>query len=208
MSAPTRVLAAALCSAALSGCVSLQRSPEARYFVLRSLAEGPASPAAPAAAVADEWLLGVLPARVPAALARPQLVTATAPGELRVDPLHRWAEPLDEGVTRTLAENLGALLPGCRVLRSPWAAAAPLRARLAVELQAFGPQPDGAVRIVGSFALLDPREERALVRRSFSLSREVPAAGAGAGDLAAVEAMSALLAELAGQVASQTPQLR
>lgn len=204
--APTRTLAAALCAVALSGCVSLQRSPEARYFVLRSLAEPAASPGPQAAAPADEWLLGVLPARLPGALARAQLVTATAPGELRVDPLRRWAEPLDEGVTRTLAENLGALLPGCRVLRSPWAASVPLRARLAIELQAFGPQPDGAVRIVGSFALLDPRQERALVRRAFSLSRDVPAASAG--DLAAVEAMSALVAELAGQVASETRQLR
>jgi uncharacterized lipoprotein YmbA len=195
----TPTLAVALLSTlAVSGCVSLKRSPEASYFVLRSLAEPTAAPDS-----GEESLLGVLQARVPDALDRPQIVAVTAPGELRVDPLHRWAEPLQEGVTRTLAENLGALLPRHRLLRSPWPASAPLRARLAVELSAFGPQPDGGVRLEGRFSILQPRDERALVRRTFTLARP-PVAG---GEAAAVESMSALLAELARQVATAVESL-
>ena len=127
-----------------------------------------------------------MPVRVPESLARPQLVTAVAPGELRVDPLQRWAEPLDEGATRTLAENLAALLPRFRVVRAPWPASTPLRARLSVELSAFGPQPDGAVQPRRLYVLLDPKEERALARQAFSLARPGPVRigrpGCGRGD--------------------------
>jgi len=200
----------ALAALVPAGCVSLRRSPEVRFFVLRALVEPPAVLETPPAGQ-----LGLLPARVPAALARPQLVSAPAPGELRVDPLVRWAEPLDEGVTRTLAENLGALLPRQRVLRWPWPAGASLRARLSVELQAFGPQPDG-VGLRGELTLLDPKSERALVRRSFALARPTlapPASGGGTrgrpgtAERETVEAMSALLADLARLAAQSVAEL-
>jgi len=187
------LLAAAAIAAAASGCVSLKRSPEARYFVLRPLAEPAAARDTP-----EESLLGLYSVRVPESLARPELVTTVAPGELRVDPLQRWAEPLDEGATRTLAENLGALLPQFRVVRAPWPASTPLHARLSVELSSFGPQASGSVGLAGSYVLLDPKQERALGRQAFSFRRPVPS---GSGGPAAVEAMSALLADLARQVA-------
>ena len=98
----------------VAGCVP-KRTPEARFFVLRSLVEPPATPAADAPAS----LVGVLPVRMPGYIDRPQLVTWTAPGELRIDEFLRWAEPLDAGITRTVAENLDALLPESHVVRFP-----------------------------------------------------------------------------------------
>jgi hypothetical protein len=180
---------------ALAGCVSFKRTPGARFFVLRSLVE---LKAAEAAASPVEGLVGLLPVRIPNALDRPQLVTWTAPNELRLDEFLRWAEPLDEGTTRTLAENLAALLPGDRILRAPWPAAASPRCRVATELRVFGLQPDGEVRLEAGFALLAPKEERVLARRSFTDSRK-PAAG---GAPASVDAMSELVADLARQVAA------
>jgi uncharacterized lipoprotein YmbA len=188
------LLAASAAAAAAAGCVSLKRSPEARYFVLRPLAEPAAARDTP-----EESLLGLYAVRLPGSLARPQLVTTVAPGELRVDPLQRWAEPLDEGATRTLAENLAALLPRFRVVRAPWPAATPLHARLSVEVRSFGPQPDGSAGLAGSYVLLDPRQERALERQAFSYARPLPP---GSGGAAAAEAMSALLADLARRVAT------
>jgi uncharacterized lipoprotein YmbA len=120
---------------AAPGCV-LKRTPEARFFVLRSLAEPPAAPPAEAPAT----LVGVLPVRMPGYIDRPQLVTWTAPGELRIDEFLRWAEPLDAGITRTVAENLDALLPESHVVRAPWAARAQPRCRVWLQLDLFGPQ--------------------------------------------------------------------
>jgi uncharacterized lipoprotein YmbA len=200
------LVALAAATATLPSCLSLKRTPEARFFVLRSLADPPTPGAAPVAPPGD--LVGLLPVLVPGYLDRPQVVTWAAPGELRIDEFLRWAEPLDAGVSRTLAENLDALLPNRRVLRWPWSASTPLRCRVRVELQRFGPRVDGSLGLVASFAVLPARGERPLASRAVDLRRgppDVPANPADAG--AGVEAMSHLLLELAQEVAATVAAL-
>jgi hypothetical protein len=69
-----------------------------------------------------------------------------------------------------------------------------------VELEEFGPQADGALRLYGSFAILPPSGERPLMGRPFHLER----AGAGGKDrrstATGVEAMSGLLLDLAREI--------
>lgn len=180
----------------LAGCVSLKRTPEARFFALRPVAETRSASAAEDAA----GVVGVLPVLLPGALERPQFVTWSGPGEVRIDEFLRWAEPLDAGVLRVLAEDLGTLLPSHRVIKAPWPASTPLRCRVRAELVRFGPQPGGEVSLSGRFVLLPARGERALVTRAVELRRD-PAPGAEDPGRA-VEAMSALLADLAGQMAN------
>jgi uncharacterized lipoprotein YmbA len=180
---------------AVSGCVSLKRTPEARFFVLRSLAEPPAAPAAPA----GFRLVGLLPVRIPGYIDRPQLVTWTTPGELRIDEFLRWAEPLDAAITRTLAENLDTLLPETHVIRAPWASGVKPRARVRVVLVQFGPQADGVVRLIGRFAVLPPGEEKPILVKPVSLRRG-PLGHASDPGLG-VEAMSELLDDLALEIA-------
>ena len=182
-----------------SGCV-LKRTPEARFFVLQSLAEPPAS--SPAGAPAS--LVGVLRVRMPGYIDRPQLVTWTAPGELRIDEFLRWAEPLDAGITRTVAENLDALLPESHVVRSPWAAKAEPRCRVWLQLDLFGPQAGGEVRLEGRWAILPGREARPLATKAFDLRRG-PLSGDGKAPpdaSAGVDAMSELLADLSREIAA------
>lgn len=199
------LVALAAATAALPSCVSLKRTPEARFFVLRSLAEPP-GPGSPLAPPAD--LVGLLPVLVPGYLDRPQVVTWAAPGELRVDEFLRWAEPLDAGVSRTLAENLDALLPDRRVLRWPWPASTPLRCRVRVELRQFGPRADGSLGLEGGFAVLPARGEKPLASRPLDLRRERPASPARTADAAAwVEAMSQLLLDLAREAAAAVAAL-
>jgi hypothetical protein len=198
------VLVVAGLVAALPACVSLKRTPEARFFVLRTLAEPPGEAGAVPA------LVGLLPVALPGYLERPQLITWVAPSELRVDEYLRWAEPLDAGLARTLAANLETLLPGGRVIRSPWpaTASARLRCRVRVELQRFGPQASGEVVLEGRFALLPADGERPLVARPVALVRGPLAATAAGGGATAtdatagVEAMSELVADLARELAS------
>jgi len=189
---------------ALAGCVSLKRTPDARFFVLRSLAEPPAGVATQGAA----GLVGVLPVVVPGYLERPQVVSWVAPGELRIDEFLRWAEPIDAGVSRTLAENLSALLTENRIIRSPWPSSAKLRCRVRVELQRFGPQTNGEVQLEGRWALLPAPGERALVVRPVSLRRGPLVAGKTAPDAGVgVEAMSELVSDLAKEIASAIREL-
>jgi uncharacterized protein len=188
---------------AVAGCVSLKRTPEARFFVLESLLEPPEGvatqgPAGP---------LGLLPVVLPRYLDRAQVVTWSAAGELKIDEFLRWAEPLDAGVSRTLAENLSALLPETLVVRAPWPSKTRLRCRLRVELERFGPQTNGEVQLEGRFELLQPREERALMVRPVSLRRGLSTAGAVPDAGAGVEAMSQLVADLAKEIAAAVREL-
>jgi uncharacterized lipoprotein YmbA len=180
-----------------AGCVSLKRTPEAQFFVLRSLAEPPASPAGAAGQV------GVLPVRLPGYLDRAQLVTEMDDHRLAIDEYARWAELLPPAVTRTVAENLAILLPETRVLQYPWRAHEPLRCRVAVDLRVLAPQGDGTVRLEGRFALLPEAEERPLVIRPVALRRgPLPVGKQGIASGPAVEAMSELLADLSLEIAA------
>jgi uncharacterized protein len=184
--------------ASLGGCVSLKRTPEARYFFLRSLVEPPAVPVAAASAGA----VGVLPVRLPGPLERPQIVTELGPHELRVDEFARWAEPLSSAVSRTLAENLANLLPERHVLRYPWPAGARTLCRVSVELRVLAAQGDGTVRLEGRWGLLEDETERPLVLRPVSLRRgPLPGGPKGIEPGAAAEAMSELLADLSRAIA-------
>ncbi len=180
-------------------CVPLKRSTEPRFFVLHAVA--PSEPLAPPAG-AD--LVGLLPVRVPSHLDRPQLVRWSARGELRIEELLRWGEPLDEGLARTLAEDLGRLLPESPVLRYPWSARTPLRCRVRLDLDRFGAQPGGEVRLEGRFFLLPGAAERPLGVYPVDLRRPEPGSDTGqsADPEALVFAMSALVADLGGEIAA------
>jgi uncharacterized protein len=203
----TRLVAIACAVAAalgVAGCVSLKRTPEARFFALRSVLEprdGPPAAARPGS------LLGLLPVVVPGHLERPQLVTWAGPGELRIDEYLRWAEPLDEGIARTLAEDLDTLLPAHPVIRSPWPAAIVPFCRVRVELRVFGPQEKGEALLEGRWALLPRAGDRSILHRSTSARRALPAAGPGGDPAASVEAMSALVADLAREIAAAVETL-
>ena len=178
-----------------AGCVSLNRTEEARFFVLQSVVDPPALAQEPVA------LVGVEAVVLPGHLERPQLVAWTAPNELQIDEFMRWAEPLEDGITRTLSENLAALLPDHQIVRRPWAGGVETRCRVKVALREFGLQRDGTVRLNGQFRLLPGRGDLALVMHPVSLERRVSSVAADAPPDPGVDAMNALIEQLSRQVA-------
>ena len=181
----------------LAGCVSLKRTAEPRYFALRPVARTTATSIAPAAADV-ELVVGVLPVAFPGHLERPQFVSWIGPDEMHIDQFVRWGEPLASGAQRVLAADLARLLPSHRVMTAPWPASTAPQCRVRVAVDHFGPQPDGGVSLSGRFVLLPGSGERPLVSRTVDLRR---APDSGPRDPArAVEAMSGLLADLAGEI--------
>ena len=182
----------------VAGCVSLKRTPEARFFVLESLA----TPSGVSRSVEPIGIVGVETVRLPGHLDRPQLVTWAAPNELRVDEFRRWAEPLEDGITRTLTENLAGLLPQYRVIQKPWSGDVRARCRVVVSLREFGLQRDGTVQLVGRMALLPDDEELPLAMGPVSLSRgPLPSGGKGTPADPGVDTMSELLEDLSRRIA-------
>lgn len=120
--------AAALLLAA--GCSS---TPPSHFYTL--------SPAAFPATAASSVSVAVGPVSVPAQVDRPQIVVTTGPNQVQLDEFNRWAAPLQDNITRVVAENLVAMLGSPHVTLSPQTLSADAEYRVAIEVQGFESVP-------------------------------------------------------------------
>jgi uncharacterized lipoprotein YmbA len=97
-----------LCAVAAlaAGCAS-----PPSYFYTLSAAAAPA--ATPAAAAKLSVVVG--PVSIPAIVDLPQIVVSTGPNQVSIDEYNRWASPLQNNISRVVAENLVAMLGTTRV---------------------------------------------------------------------------------------------
>ena len=111
------VFAAALVPFLTSGCLNLKPAEDPiRYFLLHPMAEaGEARAETP-----EDLRLGIAPVVVPNYLTKPWIVVRTSRTEIRYSDYDKWAENVDKGVQRVLAENLALLLHTDRVRLNSW----------------------------------------------------------------------------------------
>ncbi len=79
----------------------------------------------------------------------------------------QWAEPLQDGFTRVLAENLSLLLATDRVALFPWKTFAP-EYQVVVEVTHFLGQTGGEVSLVALWSILNKDGREALVSKKSS----------------------------------------
>jgi uncharacterized lipoprotein YmbA len=190
-----RSWAALVAIAALTGCVSVKRSPPARFYVLSAISN-------PADATSGDGvgaLVAVLRVSVPSWLDRPQLVSRTGDNSVHVDELARWAEPLPAGLTRTLAEDLARQLPGHRVRVDPRDAQPQLTLR--VELVDFS-RADGHARLEARWEVAGGDPEATVHKGRTDTTVPVASSGPEATVAALSEALGVLSSELAEAVRS------
>jgi hypothetical protein len=164
------------------------------YHVLQPLEQS----ASAHAGTPTDSLIALSVVRFPAYLERVQLVRESAPGTLAVSETHAWAEALDEGFARVLAEDLAVLLGRPVVLAGPMTR--PPRADLAIELEVarFEQRAAGTLELVATWTAIDAQDDTVVAPRRTHLT--VPLSGRGAE--ASVAAASAALAELARVLAA------
>jgi uncharacterized lipoprotein YmbA len=183
-----------LCALALaaSGCAAfLPRTVPSQFFVLDADTE-------PAAATPLPIALGVGPIQIPGYLDRPQIATRTGANEIGYSETHRWATPLQQGVTNVLLADLGARLHTDRLSAFPFALAAPRDFDVTVDFLHFEGTASGTLELEAVWRVLDGRSGAELVVKRASLSRSV-----AVGDFAAgVAALSEGLRELSDQIAA------
>ena len=92
--------------------VACGSTPQTDYYLLTADADRSSELRGPT--------LGIAELNLAEYLRRPELVTLQSSNRLHVDPYRRWAEPLDDGMRRTLALNLSALLGSDGVRNMPW----------------------------------------------------------------------------------------
>jgi hypothetical protein len=179
-----------------AGCTLLSPAEDpSRFYVLSARSANPAE--------AADLALGVGPVQLAAYLAVSEIQVRASESELSRSPVDRWAEPLEEGITRVLAQNLSAELGTRDVVLFPWYADQTPSHQVQLSVRRFELEPDG------SGALEVRYEVTGLDARGGHLVRDVelrqPAAGS---DVAAsVTALSEALAELARRIAADIRHL-
>jgi hypothetical protein len=117
-------------------------SPPSRFYTLAATAT------ATATSTPSTLVIAVGPVTVPSIVDRPEFVVSTGPNEVRLDDFNRWAAPVQDGLSRAIAENLVAILGTPRVVRFPQTLSAEPDYRVAVEVRTFDSTP-------GTSAVLD-----------------------------------------------------
>jgi hypothetical protein len=126
----------------LLGCAG---SPPTKFFVLSS---SPDSEKVGNREGERCFAIGIGPVKIPEYLNQPDIVTRLTQNELRLDESAKWAEPLEDDISRTLAENLSSLICIRSTAIFPWKGGTPIDYRI----DAHVIQMDG---MLGESALLD-----------------------------------------------------
>lgn len=131
-----RVALAALSVAAAlaAGCST---PPPSRFYTLAATATATAT----STSQPSTLVIAVGPVTVPSVVDRPEFVVSTGPNEVRLDDFNRWASPLQDSLTRAVAENLVAILGTPRVVRFPQTLATEPDYRVAIEVRTFESTP-------------------------------------------------------------------
>ena len=119
-----------------AGCAS---TPASRFYTL-SAANAPA-------ATSSNLSMVVGPVSVPAVVDRPQIVVTTGPNQVRPEEFNRWASPLQNNISRVVAENLVAILGTPRVILFSQTLGMDADYRAAIEVQRFESAPGEAATL-------------------------------------------------------------
>jgi uncharacterized lipoprotein YmbA len=154
-------------------------------------------------AAVGPWI-GVGPIEVPHYLDRPQIVLHATSGTLTLGEFDRWAEPLQDGISRVLGENLAVLLPTNRITIFPWRRVAAIDYQVVIQLIAFGADAEANVFLAARWTVMGPGGNVELLRHQTRLTQVADSKKYT--DI--VTAMSRVVTSLAGEIADGIKSLR
>jgi uncharacterized lipoprotein YmbA len=179
------------------GCVNPgpTASPATRYYVLASVIDSSMRLDTPGG-LAD-IAVGIRPVAIPAYLDRPQLVTRLTDNALQVDDFSRWAEPLDESISRVIAANLQSLTGSRQLYSLPTRRSIRIDVRLTLNVLRFEADADGRVTLHVAWQIRATNDPNVILEQRSRFSQLSDNTSADA----IVHSMSMTLAELSKQVA-------
>ncbi|TGD72071.1 membrane integrity-associated transporter subunit PqiC [Mangrovimicrobium sediminis] len=158
-------------------------TPKSNHYILRAQAVPVETDTA--------FALGVGPVGVPPYLQRDAMVLSDGANRLDLANTERWAEPLEDGITRVMALNLAALLGTQDVRPYPWHPKRP--PAYALKLRVLELDADSAsARLVAEWLVYRPGDDSTLERRIARLQQPLD----GDGPEAIAGAYSALFFQL------------
>lgn len=137
----TRILLALLvllCTA----CVQLGSDPvPMRYYLLEPTLQSATDYSG------NTFNLSIEPIEIPAYLDRPQLVVKNRGNMIAFDDSERWAEPVQNGMSRVIRDNLVRIFPASEISIAPWEARPKEAISLVATVNAFTAAPHGETDI-------------------------------------------------------------
>lgn len=122
----------------LTGCIG-GSSPPAQFYLLEPISESASS----GAGISTKPMIALVPVRIPRYIDRPQIVTASGKNAYQLSEFNRWAESLDDNISRILAQNLSRLAPVDVVLANASNRARQAQLRVSVNILEFHVNPQG-----------------------------------------------------------------
>lgn len=159
----------ALATALLAGGCLGGTAPT-RFYVLAPL-DGPAM------AGGRALTLGVGPVTLAGYLDRPQIVTRPATDKIDLGEFDQWGEPLRDGVSRVLAEDLSRRLPSARIATFPWRGLDAVRYQVIVDVTRFDGPAGGDTSLEARWRILDGANGKEVAAKTTRLAE--PAGGSG-----------------------------
>lgn len=195
--APAVLLAAVLAAAGCTGMGLGQGTTQGtRFYVLNSL--DPLSGEEGGPPVREDLAVAVAPVKIAAYLKRPHIVTSSEGNEVLLANFARWAEPLEDAVSRVLAENLSILLGIHRVVVDTPRSLLKPRYTVVVRIARLDGRPGDEAFLTARWGIAE-RETDEIVLTRRSVYRR-PVKGAGYGDIVAAE--NGVLEDLSREIAA------
>jgi uncharacterized lipoprotein YmbA len=188
------ITARALGLTALSfdGCGSIFPKPiPSRLFALSSL------PSTGTADRSGQISLGIGPVRLPGYLDRQEIVTRAAENRFDLFEYDRWAEPLDENLTRVLTQNLSILLRTDQLVAYPWPIDKKPHYRVEIQVLRFESNSAREAELAARWAVIDETGREAPNLKESRLTRPAKEKSIDA----AVAALSETVADLSREIA-------
>jgi uncharacterized lipoprotein YmbA len=133
----------------LAGCIG-GSTPPAQFYLLEPLGADGGIPASEG--IKPVVALG--PVRIPRYVDRPQIVTASGKNAYQLSEMNRWAESLDDNISRVLAQNLSRLAAVDTVPANSSNRGRQAQLRVSVNILEFHVNPAGQAGLTSQWQIL------------------------------------------------------
>ena len=153
---------------ALAGCVA---SPPTNFYMLAPMI--PPAEESPAAMGKGQTVIAIMNVLIPTYLDRNQIVTRLNETEYGLAEFDQWAEPINDNLTRVIAQNLSRLLAAEAVDVFPAAKEVPHEYSIGVEVIRLDGKLDDHVTLIARWAVFGADEDDLIVLRKFERQEKI-----------------------------------
>ncbi|MFA5117420.1 MAG: PqiC family protein [Candidatus Omnitrophota bacterium] len=184
----------------LSGCISVQKSPAPRFYLLSAVNENKVSKKIN---IASDVFIGVGPVKIPEYLDRPQMVTQSKEKMITFAQFDRWGESLDLGVARLIREYLTVMLPDAKFSLYPWNSSVPVKYQVVVEIVELDSEFDEGMFFAAQWLVIDTENSKTLIMKRAEFRQPIiPQDYSGL-----AKTLSAVCASLSSQISEELATL-